>query len=445
MDPLDDNELVDYDEGETLVANDAIADAAGEKGDQDDSKAGGVKGKGGYVGIGTTGFRDFLLKPPLLRSILDAGFEAPSGVQHECIPQAILGTDVICQAKSGMGKTAVFVLSTLQILEPTDGEISVLVMCHTRDLAYQIKHEYDRFSKYMENVRTAVFFGGMPLANDEKLLKDKSTCPHIVVGTPGRIMDLMGLSTGSQRKGARLDLSKIKAFVLDECDKMLEKVDMRSDVQKIFRATPRSKQVLMFSATLNKESRAICKKFMHEPMEIYVDDESKLTLEGLLQHFVKLEEKDKIGKLVDLLDTLEFNQVMIFVKSTERALALSKYLNESNFPVMVITGNMKQAKRIELLEEFKQFKKRILITTNLMGRGIDIERVNIAINYDMPENSDTYLHRVARAGRFGTKGLALSFVAKESDAEILADIQKRFEVEISELPSTLEVRDYMPE
>jgi len=373
-----------------------------------------------------------------LRSTLDAGFEAPSGVQHECIPQAILGTDILCQAKAGMGKTAVFVLSTLQIIEPVDKEVSVLVMCHTRDLAYQIKHEYERFSKYMEGLRTAVFFGGIPRNVDEKLLKSED-CPHVVVGTPGRVLDLINIKA--------LDVSKLKAFVIDECDKVLgdDSLRMRRDIQSIFRLAPRSKQVLMFSATLNKDVREVCKKFMHDPVEIYVDDEKKLTLEGLLQHYVKLEENAKIGKLVDLLDTLEFNQVMIFLRSTERARALNKYLINANFPSMCIYGGMPQLERIEKLKLFKNFEKRILVSTDLMGRGIDIERVNIAINYDMPKDTDTYQHRIARAGRFGTKGLAISFVASEKDTELLTETQKRFEVEITELPEKLEVRDYMPE
>lgn len=436
MDPLDDNELVDYEETEELVVNDAEDKAAA--GDESKDSEGGVKGKGGHVGIATTGFRDFLLKPELLRSILDAGFEAPSGVQHECIPQAILGTDILCQAKAGMGKTAVFVLSTLQIIEPVDKEVSVLVMCHTRDLAYQIKHEYERFSKYMEGLRTAVFFGGIPRITDEKLLKSEN-CPHVVVGTPGRVLDLINIKA--------LDVSKLKAFVIDECDKVLgaDGLRMRRDIQSIYRLAPRSKQVLMFSATLNKEVREVCKKFMHDPVEIYVDDEKKLTLEGLLQHYVKLEENAKIGKLVDLLDTLEFNQVMIFLRSTERARALNKYLINANFPSMCIYGGMPQLERIEKLKLFKNFEKRILVSTDLMGRGIDIERVNIAINYDMPKDTDTYQHRIARAGRFGTKGLAISFVASEKDTELLTETQKRFEVEISELPEKLEVRDYMPE
>ena len=168
----------------------------------------------GYVGIHASAFKDFLLKPELLRALVDCGFEFPSEVQQECIPQAVLGMDVICQAKSGMGKTAVFVLATLHQLEPVDGEVAVLVMCHTRELAYQIKGEYDRFSKYLTGVKSEVIFGGMP--EREQIEMFKSNCPHVVVATPGRIKSLVA-------KGA-VKLDKLKHFVLDECDRLLEEL-----------------------------------------------------------------------------------------------------------------------------------------------------------------------------------------------------------------------------
>ena len=172
--------------------------------------------KGSYVGVHSTGFRDFLLKPELLRAISDLGFEHPSEVQQECIPQAILGMDVLCQAKSGMGKTAVFVSASLQQIEPVAGEVSVIVLCHTRELAYQIKNEYARFSKYMPDVRTGVFYGGTSVKVDQDLLKDPEKCPHIVVGTPGRLNALV--------RDKSLKCSGVRHFVLDECDKLLDTV-----------------------------------------------------------------------------------------------------------------------------------------------------------------------------------------------------------------------------
>merc|ERR1712139_413997 len=200
--------------------------------------------------------------------------------------------------------------------------------------------------------------------------------------------------------------------------------------------TPKKKQVMMFSATMTKETRELCKKFMQDPHEISVDQESKLTLHGLLQYFVKLTEKEKNRKLNDLLDALEFNQVVIFVKSVQRAIALDKLLVECNFPSISVHSGLDQEERIARY-------KRIMVSTDLFGRGIDIERVNIVINYDMPSDSDSYLHRVGRAGRFGTKGLALSFISGEEDSEVLKKTQERFEVNISDMPATIDTTAYI--
>jgi len=425
-----DNELLDYEEEEQVEAGgDAATNGKnGDAGAADKKK----EVKGTYVSIHSSGFRDFLLKPEVLRAIVDCGFEHPSEVQHECIPQAVLGMDILCQAKSGMGKTAVFVLATLQ-LEPVDGQVSVLVMCHTRELAFQISKEYERFSKYMSGIKNGVFFGGLPIAKDEQVLK--SNCPHIVVGTPGRVLALV--------RSKKLNLKNIKHFILDECDKMLEQLDMRRDVQEIFRSTPHEKQVMMFSATLSKDIRPVCKKFMQDPMEVYVDDEAKLTLHGLQQHYNKLKDSEKNRKLFELLDVLEFNQVVIFVKSVQRCTALAQLLIEQNFPAIAIHRGMNQEERLSRYQQFKDFQKRILVATNLFGRGMDIERVNIVFNYDMPEDTDTYLHRVARAGRFGTKGLAITFVSDETDAKILNEVQDRFEVDITELPDQIDLSTYI--
>jgi len=415
-------DLLDYEEEEDQ-AETAVEEVV-------DKKAG---VKGNYVSIHSSGFRDFLLKPEILRAIGDCGFEHPSEVQHECIPQAVLGMDILCQAKSGMGKTAVFVLATLQQIEPVDGQVSVLVMCHTRELAFQISKEYERFSKFMSNIKVGVFFGGLSITKDEQVLKNN--CPHIVVGTPGRILALT--------RTKKLPIKNLKHFVLDECDKMLEQLDMRRDVQEIFRSTPHEKQVMMFSATLSKDIRPVCKKFMQDPMEVYIDDEAKLTLHGLQQHYVKLKDSEKNRKLFELLDVLEFNQVVIFVKSVQRCVAMSQLLVEQNFPAIAIHRGMSQEERLSRYQQFKDFQKRILVATNLFGRGMDIERVNIVFNYDMPEDTDTYLHRVARAGRFGTKGLAITFVSEESDAKTLNEVQERFEVDISELPEEIDLSTYI--
>jgi len=417
----EEDELPDFDED---------APAAG--GDEPKEDGPDAQRKGGYAAIHASGFRDFLLKPELLRAIVDCGFEHPSEVQHECIPQAILGTDILCQAKSGMGKTAVFVLACLQQLDVSEPVPKVLVLCHTRELAYQIKHEFDRFAKYLADAKCGVVYGGVPIAKDKEMLR--SSPPHVLIGTPGRVMALI--------REKDLKLGGVTQFVLDECDKCVDRLDMRQDIQRIFLETPKKKQVMMFSATLTAETRGVCKKFMADPHEISVD-ESKLTLHGLLQYYVKLTEKEKNRKLNDLLDALEFNQVVIFVKSVQRCIALDKLLVECNFPSVAIHSGLSQDERIEKYKQFKDFQKRIMVATDLFGRGIDIERVNIVINYDMPEDSDSYLHRVGRAGRFGTKGLALTFAATGDDEKTLKAVQDRFEVNIEAMPGHIDTTSYL--
>jgi len=387
----------------------------------------------GYADLHTATFRELLLRAELLLAITDCGFEHPSEVQQETIPQALLGQDIICQAKSGMGKTAVFVLTTLNKIHPVDKQTDTLVLCHTRELAYQICQEYLRFSKYLPDVKVNVFFGGIPIEQHRALLQ--ADTPHIVVGTPGRILQLL--------HEKRLKFSNLKHFILDECDHMLESLPMRRDVQAIFKTTAHDKQVLMFSATLPKEIRPVCKKFTQNAIEIYVDDESKLTLHGLKQHYVKLTEQKKNRKLNDLLDALDFNQVVVFVNGIRRCKELHNLLVECNFPSICIHGGLNQRERLERYNQFKEYKSRILVSTDLFGRGVDFERVNIVFNYDMPPSADHYLHRVGRSGRFGTKGLAITFVSSAEDSAVLEKVQARFEVSISPLPDEIDVGSYM--
>jgi ATP-dependent RNA helicase UAP56/SUB2 len=380
----------------------------------------------------SSSFQDFMLKSEIMRAIGDAGFEHPSQVQHQSIPQAILGTDMIVQAKSGMGKTAVFVLSTLQQLDVTRDTVDTLVLCHTREMAFQVSSEYERFSKYMPGARIEVVFGGVPFAESARRIKDHK--PHVVIGTPGRLMHL--LSEGV------LNLSGLSRFIIDECDNLLNEFDMRRQVQDIFRKTPQSKQVMMFSATISTEAREVCRKFTKDPKEIFVDDK-QLTLHGLQQYFVKLTESEKTRKLNDLLDNLDFNQVVIFVNSKRRASQLNRLLRQCAFPSISVHSDMAQKKRLALFKEFKEYKHRILVATNLFGRGIDIERVNIVINYDMTQDDDSYLHRVGRAGRFGTKGLAITMISSEEDETILERVQTRFKVKITPLPDEIASETYM--
>ncbi|UJR17000.1 hypothetical protein I4U23_003898 [Adineta vaga] len=407
------NELLDYDE-------------------DDDTPKTEFANKGVEISPKSSNFEFFHLKSELLRAIVDAGYEKPSKVQNQAIPQAILGKDILCQGKSGMGKTTVFILATIQQLQPIDGQVSVLVLCHMRELAFQISREYERFCKYMSSIKVSLFLGGCPIRNDEDILK--KNCPHIVIGTPGRILALA--------KNKVLDLNYIKHFIIDECDHTLELSNICQDINAIFQMTPHDKQVLMFSTTLNEQMRPICKNFMRNPIEIYIDDETTLINHNVRHHYVKSKENKKHKNLVDLLDKLEFLQVIIFVASVQRCAALSEFLSSQNFPAFASHRDMPTHERLRVYTDFKEFKTRILVTTDLFERGIDCERVGIIFNYDVPENSDVYLHRAARTGRFGTKGLVITLISSQDNADILNDVQDRFNVHITKMPNNIDSSSY---
>jgi len=284
------------------------------------------------------------------------------------------------------------------------------------------------------------FYGGVPIVEHQKLLEEN---PQIVVGTPGRLLELSE-KTKKGTKTPYLNLKNIKTFVLDECDKMLDRTDMRKDVQKIFMKTPVQKQVMMFSATISQELRGVCKKFMYNPLDIFVSD-GEITLHGLTQYYLKIEESQKTKKLVELLDLLEFNQIIIFVSTPPRAIELNKILNECNFPAECIHSKMPAQQRTNIYKNVKDYKCRVIVATNLAARGVDMEKTNVVVNYDFPECSDTYLHRVGRAGRFGTKGLCISFVnpSNPKDEEVLQQVQTRFAKNVPELPDEIDTSVYM--
>ncbi|MES1914654.1 MAG: hypothetical protein MHM6MM_006702 [Cercozoa sp. M6MM] len=421
-------EFVDFDDDDVPTGEQESSSAAA--GDE------GVP-KGSHAGVQARSFKELLLKPELLSALADCGFEHPSEVQQQAIREAIFNTDIIAQAKSGMGKTAVFVLTTLHLLEvsadETNNDVDTVVLCHNRELAFQICQEFERFAKHMPHVKIAVFFGGVPVKDHVDKLKQET--PHIVVGTPGRVFDLI-------ERGA-LKVDKVKRFVLDECDQMLTEDNMRSMVQRIFMATPQSKQVMLFSATISPEARKICLKFTHNPLKIFIDDEKKLTLHGLQQYYVELPEKDKTSKLNDILGSLEYNQVVIFVSKVARCKQLDRLLQECGYPSMAIHSRMKQSERIDRYNRFKRYESRILVSTDIWGRGVDVEKVNVVVNFDMPTAADQYLHRVGRAGRFGTKGLAISFVGNAEEKKVLDEVQSRFETKVEPMPDTIDPALYM--
>jgi ATP-dependent RNA helicase UAP56/SUB2 len=367
-------------------------------------------------------FKDFLLRDELNKAIKEAAFEHPSEIQQMCIPKAILGQDILCQAKSGTGKTAVFVLSTLQQLRIVEKETSIVVVVHTKEMAEQVRHEYLRFSKFFDNVTVAAFYGGTSVKDDIDQLA--AAAPTVVIATPGRLAALVRYKD--------LSLKHVQFFIIDECDNILDRLRMRYDVQSVFTKTPRKKQTMMFTATLNESTKDVCIRFLSSPFEVKVDEESKLTLYGLKQMYAKVTAENKDNMLEGILNNFQYDQAVIFASSKESATRIANVLNSKKFPTIEIHSSLSTEERKERLGKFKEFGYRILVTTDLMSRGIDIQRINLVINYDMPDGPETYLHRVGRAGRFETEGASITFVGSDEDTAILNEIQSRFEVSIEE-------------
>lgn len=367
-------------------------------------------------------FKDFLLRDELVKAIHDVQFEHPSEVQQLTIPKATMGVDILCQAKSGTGKTAVFVLSSLQQITFIPKETLVLVIAHTKELVKQIEFEFKRFAMQMPHVTIKSFTGGKDIKADIIALEE--SMPTVFVGTLGRTLDLVKRKVASFRH--------LKHFIVDEADEIVSDLKNRFVLQKILYKTPKEKQTMFFTATLSVEVKKDCLKFLRSPHIVCVD-EKRLTLHGLDQSYKIITEEEKLDYLTSLLDNIEFSQLVIFCGDKQRVDALSRVIREKGFPSLVIHSGMDTTTREDNFKRFRDGKERVLVTTNLMARGIDVADVNVVINFDMSDSADTYLHRVGRAGRFETKGMAISFIESAEDKAVLEDIQSRFEVNIKSL------------
>lgn len=375
-------------------------------------------GKQQSMATTTANFNDFLLRDEIMKIIGEVAFEHPSEVQQKCIPKAILGVDVLCQAKSGTGKTAVFVISTLQQFTAVKGETAVIVIVHTREMAMQVRDEYRRFLKYFGDVRAECFLGGVPVIEDAEKLR---VAPAIAIGTPGRMHDLV-------QRGL-LKTKSVKFFVVDEVDQIIGDLKMRWDVQRIFTSCEKEKQCIFLSATLS-EVREDCLKFLRDPHEIIIE-EKKLTLHGLSQFYSIV--NDKLSALSSLLDNTDFNQCIVFIRNKDEAKRICAALKRLGFPTVEIHSGMSVEDRRNNFNSFKKLNFRILVSTDLMSRGIDVQDINLVVNCDVPDSPDTYLHRVGRAGRFETVGTAVTFLSNDYDKAVINEVQKKFEVEIKEM------------
>jgi len=367
------------------------------------------------------------LKDELLRGIYAYGFEQPSSIQKKAIYPFINGrngkkTDIIAQAQSGTGKTGTFVVGSLQILDEKKNDPQVLILAPTHELARQIKNVVDQLGNYMK-INSLLLVGGVSIDENKKDLNDNN--PQIIVGTPGRVQDMI-------RRGI-LQTKHFKLLVLDEADEMLSS-GFKEQMGKILQYMPDSIQIGLFSATLSDELLEITKTFMEHPIKILVKNK-ELTLQGIAQYYINLnDDSGKYDTLKDIFSSLTISQSIIYCNSTRRVDDLEEAMLEDNFPVKKIHGKMTSEERKRTNAEFKSGSCRVLITSDLFARGIDVQQVSMVINFDIPKSEYTYLHRIGRSGRWGRKGIAINFQTKY-DVDKLKRFEEFYNTQIEEMPA----------
>uniref|UniRef100_A0A5S6R1N1 RNA helicase n=1 Tax=Trichuris muris TaxID=70415 RepID=A0A5S6R1N1_TRIMR len=365
-------------------------------------------------------FEDIGLPKELLNGIFAYGFHKPSAIQQRAIRPIIDGRDLVAQSQSGTGKTASYTVGALATLDITTREVQTLILSPTRELALQIQQVVLALGEYL-NVQCHACIGGTNVGEDIRRLDHGQ---HVVVGTPGRVFDM--LERGNLRCG------NIKLFILDEADEMLNK-GFKPQIYDVYRFLPPDVQVVMFSATLPHDVLEMTSTFMREPLRILVKRD-ELTLEGISQYFVSVEREEwKFDTLCDLYDSITISQAVIFCNTRHKVEWLMEKMKASNFTVCCIHGDMDQKERSRVAKEYRDLQYRVLIATDVFSRGLDIPLVSLVINFDLPINRETYIHRIGRSGRYGRKGVAINFVRAE-EVRVLRDIELYYSTQIDEMP-----------
>ena len=373
-------------------------------------------------------FDDMGLKNSLLRGIYSYGFELPSNVQQKGIVPAMSGKDLIIQAQSGTGKTGTFSIAALQRIDEKNLNCQIIVLSPTRELALQTEKVMLNLGKFLD-IKICSFIGGRNIRNDYEKLKNGV---HVVIGTPGRVLHLIG-------NGA-INLDHLKMFILDEADEMLLSYGFKESIYNIFKTfneeVCKNLQVALYSATLQKEVFEVTQKFMIDPLEILVNKKN-LTLKGIKQFYVKLEqERHKYETICDIYAMITISQSIIYCSTRGKVEWLAERMNEDGHAVSIIHGQMDQENRQEIMNHFISGETRVLISTDLLSRGIDVHHVSMVINYDLPGTKESYIHRIGRSGRYGRKGVAINFVLYK-DMNLLHELEKHYETEIEEMPNDI--------
>ena len=372
---------------------------------------------------------DIQMKEDILRGIYAVGFETPSPIQKQSLSPMINKCDLIAQAQSGTGKTGAFTIGTLNIIDENINKTQAVILSPTRELSIQTFSVLQSIGGFMDKLRIKLLVGGVSSESDQKEIRSRT--PHVIVGCPGRTFDMM--------RRNHINSKTIKLIVLDEADEMLS-VGFKEQVYNIFQFLNKDVQVCLFSATLPNEINSLTDKFMREPVKILVKSEM-LTLEGISQYYVALE--DDIGKyetLKDLYNTISMVQCIIYCNSIKRVEDLYNAMKEDNYPVARIHGNMDKEERTASYHDFKCGSSRVLISSNVTARGIDVQQVQVVINFDVPRDVHTYLHRIGRSGRWGRKGVGINFITKR-DIKNLKNIESHYSTQIEELPASFVTKE----
>lgn len=359
----------------------------------------------------------------ILRGIYSYGFEDPSPIQRKAIIPIINKQDIIAQAQSGTGKTATFTIGALSHIDLSSNTTQVIILSPTHELSTQNAHVASSIGSMMDGLKIKVLVGGTSTESDIQSLR--TSIPHIIVGCPGRVYDMM--------RRNYITSPMVKLIVLDEADEMLSS-GFKDQVYNIFRCLNKDVQVALFSATLPPHIHEITDKFMRNPVKISVTPE-KLTLEGIKQYFVALgDDNDKYNTLKSLYSFISVSQCIIYCNSVKRVIDLYEAMKQDNFPVCAIHSSMDKLERNEAFSEFKSGKARVLISSNVTARGIDIQQVSVVINFDIPKDVYTYIHRIGRSGRWGRKGTGINFITRR-DVTKMKELEQYYNTQIDELPS----------
>jgi translation initiation factor 4A len=365
-------------------------------------------------------FDDLPLHDKLLRGIYSYGFEKPSAIQQRGIKPLLMGRDTIGQAQSGTGKTATFVIGSLQKIDYESRVTQVLILAPTRELAMQIQKVALALGDYL-GVQSHACIGGTVIRDDLEKLRNGM---QLIVGTPGRVYDMI------QKRHLKVD--DIGLFVLDEADEMLSR-GFKEQIYDIFKFLPPNVQVALFSATMAPDILDLTGKFMRNPVRILVKKD-ELTLEGIRQFYIAIEREEwKLDTLCDLYETLTITQAIIYCNTRRKVDWLSERMAKRDFTISIMHAELDQKERDRIMREFRSGSSRVLISTDLLARGIDVQQVSLVINYDLPANIENYLHRIGRSGRFGRKGVAINFVTN-ADARHMKDIENHYHTQIDEMP-----------